>query len=177
MLLSGSPTALLDDRGVKRADALAAQAGVSIETLVAHAGARVAEVAATGLQDGARIAVWAGPGMNGADARKAAELLSERFAVIVYAYGVTASEGAHLPLQSFGGEPCDLVIDGLFGTGLRRPWTRSAAKPFGVLQKADRLFFRSTFQAASMRERGRSSARPSRLVGPSPSKGGASVTS
>lgn len=121
MLLSGSPTALLDDRGVKRADALAAQAGVSIETLVADAGARVAEVAATGLQDGARIAVWAGPGMNGADARKAAELLSERFAVIVYAYGVTASEGAHLPLQSFSGEPCDLVIDGLFGTGLRRP--------------------------------------------------------
>lgn len=121
MLLSGSPTALVDDRGVKQADALAAQAGVSIETLVARAGYRVAEIAAIGLQDGARIAVWAGPGMNGADARKAAELLCERFAVTVYAYGGAAGESTCLPLQSYSGEPFDVVIDGLFGTGLRRP--------------------------------------------------------
>ena len=121
MLVSGSPTALLDDNGVKQADALAARSGIALETLVEHAGTRVAEVAASGLPDGARIAVWAGPGMNGADARKAAELLRGRFAVTVFAYGATIDASECLPLHSYGGEPFDLVIDGLFGTGLRRP--------------------------------------------------------
>ncbi|SFF03422.1 yjeF C-terminal region, hydroxyethylthiazole kinase-related/yjeF N-terminal region [Aureimonas phyllosphaerae] len=121
MLVSGSPTALLDDSGVKRADALAEKAGIALDTLVANVGIRVADVAATGLHAGARIAVWAGPGMNGADARKAAELLRGRFAVTVFAYGRAIDGDDCLPLDAYDGTAFDLVVDGLFGTGLRRP--------------------------------------------------------
>ncbi len=118
---SASFTALLDDTGVKAADAAAVAQGVPLSELVARAGRAVAEVAGRDLPDGARIAVLLGPGLNGSDARAAASLLRERHQVTTFALGMVDDAELERPLGDFDSEPYDLVVDGLFGTGLRRP--------------------------------------------------------
>lgn len=117
MRVARSPIALLDAAGVREADRLAVASGISLDDLVARAGRAVAEIAEAGLTAGSCIAVWAGPGMNGADARVAADRLAERHAVAVFS--LDSSRGSSL--VEFPETPFDLVIDGLFGTGLGRP--------------------------------------------------------
>jgi NAD(P)H-hydrate epimerase len=83
---------------------------VSHETLVTRAGTSVATVAVRimGGTYGRRVTVVAGKGSNGADARVAAAFLIQRGA------RVTVIEAATSPRQL---GPCDLVIDGAYGTG------------------------------------------------------------
>ncbi|WP_279479482.1 NAD(P)H-hydrate dehydratase [Aureimonas sp. SK2] len=108
---------MIDGDGVKAADRLAVADGFTLEQLIRAAGHAIAGVAEAGLPAGSRIAVWAGPGMNGADARVAAERLAERHQVTIFSL-----RGAKGPsLDEFPDAPFDLVIDGLFGTGLQRP--------------------------------------------------------
>jgi ADP-dependent NAD(P)H-hydrate dehydratase / NAD(P)H-hydrate epimerase len=103
--------AVLTRDEMRAADA-AALAHVSHETLVTRAGTAVA-VAALRLLGGAygrRVIVVAGKGSNGADGRVAAQVLARRGA------RVTVLDAADAP----GGlPPCDLVVDGAYGTGFK----------------------------------------------------------
>jgi NAD(P)H-hydrate epimerase len=101
--------AVLTRDEMRAADA-AALARVSHQTLVTRAGTAVAGAALRMLGGAypARITVVAGKGSNGADALVAADLLARRGA------RVTVLGAADAP-PSLG--PCDLVIDGAYGTG------------------------------------------------------------
>jgi NAD(P)H-hydrate epimerase len=94
---------------MRAADA-AALAHVSHETLVGRAGTAVAHeaLALLGGAYGRRVVVVAGKGSNGADGRVAAAVLARRGA------RVRVLDAAVAPAQL---PPCDLVIDGAFGTG------------------------------------------------------------
>lgn len=121
MHYAASPTALLDEAGVKAADALAIASGIPLHELIDRAGQAVAAHAEEGLSEGSRIVVWAGPGSNGADARVAAKRLSERHRVTVFTLGQGERDDGSRPLGTFDDRRYDLVVDGLFGTGLKRP--------------------------------------------------------
>lgn len=87
-----------------------ALAEVSLDELVARAGAAVAAAAIEllGGAYGRRVVVIAGPGNNGADGRVAARLLAQRGVKVEVVGPATAEIG-----------PCDLVIDAAYGTGMR----------------------------------------------------------
>ncbi len=97
-------------RDEMRAADAAALEQVSHDTLVARAGTAVAKTALQMLGGvyGARVTVVAGKGSNGADALVAAAELGRRGAKVTV-LGATDLPGT-LP-------PCDLVIDGAYGTG------------------------------------------------------------
>ena len=102
-----------DEMGAADAAALAT---VSHQTLVTRAGTAVAHAALRllGGAYGRRVVVVAGKGSNGADGRVAASVLARRGArvQVLEAEDAAAGPGAALP-------PCDLVIDGAYGTGFR----------------------------------------------------------
>ena len=118
--------AVLTRDEMRAADA-AALATVSHETLVERAGTAVAHAALRllGGAYGRRVVVVAGKGSNGADGRVAAAYLARRGALvrIVEAGDVGAKDT--LP-------PCDLVIDGSYGTGFRGTYD-APALPAGAL--------------------------------------------
>src|SRR5580692_7688572 len=85
------------------------------EALVHAAGTAVAQTARQmlGRTYGARVAVVAGPGLNGADGRVAAAWLRDRGARV----DVIAWDQAPALLAGY-----DLIIDAAFGTGCTRPY-------------------------------------------------------
>jgi hydroxyethylthiazole kinase-like uncharacterized protein yjeF len=103
--------AVLTRDEMRAADA-AALSAVTHDTLVERAGTAVGQ-AALGLLGGAygrRVVVVAGKGSNGADGRVAAAFLARRGARVT----VLDAGAAPGPVA-----PCDLVIDGAYGTGFR----------------------------------------------------------
>jgi len=96
---------------MQAADA-AALASVSHQTLVRRAGTAAARTALDimGGAYGRRVVVVAGKGSNGADARVLAEVVARRGAA------VTTFEASSAPTVL---PPCDLVVDGAYGTGFR----------------------------------------------------------
>ena len=98
---------------MRAADAAAADS-VSHETLVTRAGTAVAHAALRMLGSGygRRVVVVAGKGSNGADGRVAASVLSRRGVRVRVLEAADVPGGAPLP-------PCDLVVDGAYGTGFR----------------------------------------------------------
>ncbi len=105
--------AVLTRDEMRAADA-AALVSVSHETLVNRAGTAVAHGALRllGGAYGRRVVVVAGKGSNGADGRVAAAVLARRGARVRVIDAETVGAGAALP-------PCDLVVDGAYGTGFR----------------------------------------------------------
>jgi hydroxyethylthiazole kinase-like uncharacterized protein yjeF len=105
--------AVLTRDEMRAADA-AALASVSHETLVTRAGTAVAHGALRllGGAYGRRVIVLAGKGSNGADGRVAAGVLARRGARVRVLDAESVGAGAALP-------PCDLVVDGAYGTGFR----------------------------------------------------------
>jgi NAD(P)H-hydrate epimerase len=101
--------AVLTRDEMRAADAAALE-HVSHETLVTRAGTAVAQAALRMLGGayGRHVVVVAGKGSNGADAVVAADVLSRRGARVSVIGAADAP--ATLP-------PCDLVIDGAYGTG------------------------------------------------------------
>jgi NAD(P)H-hydrate epimerase len=98
-----------------------------------RAGLAVALAAARlGASYGTRVLALAGPGNNGGDAYVAARYLKRRgVAVEIRSLGEPAADSparraaaaagaAGIPVRPLGGpEPCDLIVDGLFGAGFR----------------------------------------------------------
>jgi NAD(P)H-hydrate epimerase len=111
--------AVLTASEMRAADA-AALALVSHDTLVTRAGTAVATAALRimGGAYGRHVIVVAGKGSNGADGRVAAATLAQRGA------RVTVIEAAALPGRL---PPCDLVIDGAYGTGFHGSYDAPAA--------------------------------------------------
>ncbi len=112
------------------------EAAAGDQPLMQRAGRAAADLAARICADsGATIVIFAGPGNNGGDAFEAARLLRERFfdvqvifvgcadalprdAAAAYRRFITA--GGSTQVVADAGSRCALVIDGLFGIGLKR---------------------------------------------------------
>ena len=107
---------------MRAADAAALDA-VPHETLVARAGTAVAHAALRMLGGayGRHIVVVAGKGSNGADGRVAASVLARRGARVRVLEAADAPGAMVLP-------PCDLVVDGAYGTGFRGSYDAPAAR-------------------------------------------------
>ncbi|MGA2931131.1 MAG: NAD(P)H-hydrate dehydratase [Acidimicrobiales bacterium] len=113
--------AVLTRDEMRAADAAALDT-VSHETLVTRAGTAVAHAALRMLGGayGRRVVVVVGKGSNGADGRVAASVLSRRGARVRVIEAADAPGGEELP-------PCDLVVDGAYGTGFRGSYDAPAA--------------------------------------------------
>jgi NAD(P)H-hydrate epimerase len=110
---------LFDSQEMADVDRATVRDGRPFGELVATAGLAVAAAVRQYAQPTQRIAVLAGPGNNGADARvAAADLIEGGWSVEVYA---VAADAAARPIALFDPAPYDFVVDGLFGAGLSRP--------------------------------------------------------
>jgi hydroxyethylthiazole kinase-like uncharacterized protein yjeF len=79
---------------------------------------------------GRRVVVVAGKGSNGADGRVAASVLSRRGARVGVVEAADVAAGAALP-------PCDLVVDGAYGTGFRGSYDAPQAPPSAAVLAID----------------------------------------
>lgn len=129
----GDSCAVLTVAEMARADAAAIQAGAAGETLMAAAGAAVADEVLHRMPAGA-VVVLCGPGNNGGDGFVAARLLRERGRTVRVALlgardrlrGDAALHaqrwtGPVEPLSVAALDGADIVVDALFGAGLSRP--------------------------------------------------------
>ena len=123
--------AVLTRDEMRAADA-AALTSVSHETLVQRAGTAVARGALRllGGAYGRRVVVVAGKGSNGADGRVAAAVLTRRGARVSVLEAEDLGPGAVLP-------PCDLVVDGAYGTGFRGTYDAPAVPPGAAVLAID----------------------------------------
>lgn len=105
--------------------------------LMRRAGRAVADAARAMLRRGGRILVFAGPGDNGGDAIIAADLLKRAgYRVQIFQLPSSRRLGT-LDVGLWTG--VDLVIDGLFGTGLSRPVKGEFKKAIESLNQAKRV--------------------------------------
>ena len=121
---------VLSAEAMRSAEQAAVDRGTSVETLMESAGAALAE-AAVRFAGSRPTLVLCGPGNNGGDGYVAARHLADRgIAVRVAALAEPRSDAAKGARSKFAGEverlsantrPAHLVIDCLFGTGLRKP--------------------------------------------------------
>lgn len=143
-------TELLNPKEMAEADRLAVKGGVPSFQLMQTAGAVVAE-AARRMVEGGDILVLAGPGNNGGDGFVAASLLRAKGRNVRVALlgdrqaltgdAATAAAGYQGPVEALGAGAdlsADLVIDALFGAGLDRPLTGTAAGVVEVLNASQR---------------------------------------
>ncbi len=120
---------ILTTAAMAAAEQAAIDAGTSVETLMDRAGLALAE-AAYRFSAGMPALVLAGPGNNGGDGYVAAHYLAERgVKVRIAALGEPGSDAAKSARSKWGGdietigeatEGSPLLIDALFGTGVKR---------------------------------------------------------
>jgi hydroxyethylthiazole kinase-like uncharacterized protein yjeF len=131
--------------GMRAAEQRAIGAGTSVEALMERAGAALAEVA-LGYVGKMPALVLVGPGNNGGDGYVAARRLAQRgVKVRVAAPAEPKSPAAQWARGEWGGEvetlgpstvPAPLLIDCLFGTGLKRGLEASVAEQLSRLCNA-----------------------------------------
>ena len=142
---------LLTTDEMRRADALAAKAGAGSITLMENAGRAVACQAIRMAPAGARVAVLCGPGNNGGDGFAAARLLAQagygvRLVALTGSDGLAGDAAAMAACWTGPTEPgtqataaiawADLVVDAMFGAGLKRPLAGAAAGIVATLDAA-----------------------------------------
>ena len=130
---------------MRAAEKAAIGKGTSVDTLMDRAGAALAE-AAVRYAGPLPALVLCGPGNNGGDGYVAAQFLAQRgIAVRVAALADPKSDSAKAARSQFEGkieqltpqtEPAPLVIDALFGTGLKRPLDSFASDQLSRLADA-----------------------------------------
>jgi ADP-dependent NAD(P)H-hydrate dehydratase / NAD(P)H-hydrate epimerase len=120
---------ILTAQAMRDAEQRLIDGGTSVETLMERAGACVAE-AAWRMAGAVPTLILCGPGNNGGDGYVVARLLRERgVPVEVFAAAPPATEAARAAAAAWGGalverddaSPAMLVIDAMFGKGLKRP--------------------------------------------------------
>jgi hydroxyethylthiazole kinase-like uncharacterized protein yjeF len=123
------PRPILLAAGMRAAEEAVIAAGTSVDTLMERAGRAIAQ-AAHAISGGAPALVLCGPGNNGGDGYVAARHLRAcGVSVRVASIGTPATAAARAaaacwdgPVQTIAqAAPAPLLIDCLFGTGLRRP--------------------------------------------------------
>ena len=139
---------ILTAEAMRDAEARAIAAGTSVETLMERAGAALAE-AAWQLAGKMPALIVAGPGNNGGDGYVAARHLAERgVPVRVAALAEPASAAAKWARGQWQGEveklgpetvPAPLLMDALFGTGLKRGLEDIVSKQLSRLAGAARI--------------------------------------
>lgn len=120
--------AILTAEEMRAAEARSIDAGTPVETLMERAGLAAAE-AVWRFAGPLPALVLCGPGNNGGDGYVIARTLRERGMFIrVSSHGEPQGEAARAAMESWGGEaepldeahPAPLLVDALFGTGLKR---------------------------------------------------------
>ena len=129
---------------MRAAEQAAIGSGIPVETLMERAGAALAEAAAR-FAGPLPALILCGPGNNGGDGYVAARHLLERgIEVRVAALAEPRSEAAKWARSGFGGEvedlgsatrPAPLLIDALFGTGLKKPLDSAVVEQIFTLSK------------------------------------------
>ena len=138
---------ILTSSAMQAAEQAAIDAGTSVETLMEQAGAALAE-AAFRFAGRSEVLVLAGPGNNGGDGYVAARHLADRGVdVRVAAISDPKSEAAEWarskwvgPVERLGPDtqPAPLLIDALFGTGLKRGLEDSVSQQLSRLRGSAR---------------------------------------
>ncbi|HEX6410413.1 MAG TPA: NAD(P)H-hydrate dehydratase [Sphingomicrobium sp.] len=144
-MTSGRP--ILTTEQMLAAEQRAIEAGTSVETLMERAGAALAEAAYRYVGKMPAL-ILCGPGNNGGDGYVAARHLAERgVAVRVAALADPKTDAAKWARSGWKGdvealdnrtEPASLLIDALFGTGLKRGLEDTVVKDFSRLSEASR---------------------------------------
>ena len=142
---------LLTTDEMARADALAVAAGVASLTLMENAGRAVSDVAWQRLKRGDKVLVACGPGNNGGDGFVAARHLKERGCEVVVALlgdRVALKGDAAVMAELWEGSieraapplagDAALIIDALFGAGLKRALDGVAAAMVEAMNAAGR---------------------------------------
>ena len=140
--------AILTADAIRRAEQAAIDAGTPVETLMERAGAALAE-AVYRYAGKLPVLVLAGPGNNGGDGYVAARHLAARgIRVRVAALSDPASSACRWAREGWPGEveplrgdtvEAPILIDALFGTGLKRPLDDSLAGTLDRLAGAARV--------------------------------------
>lgn len=143
--------ALLSVAEMAAADAAMIAAGTPGTVLMEKAGRAVADAVTRRVRPGQRVLVLCGPGNNGGDGFVAARLLAERGCRVMLALAgeraalqgdaALAAETWTGPIERIGAvDPAqhDLVVDALFGAGLRRPISGELAALVGRVNAAGR---------------------------------------
>ncbi len=132
-ILTGAEMQAVEDRTI--------EAGTSVGDLMERAGRAVADIAWR-MAGRTSTLILCGPGNNGGDGYVVARLLAERGTdVRVAALGEPGTDAARYARAGWGdktgsianAEPASLVIDALFGTGLKRPLDSELAEKLGDL--------------------------------------------
>ena len=133
---------ILTSKRMRAAEQAAIDGGISVEQLMERAGAALAEAAYRFAGPTAAL-VLCGPGNNGGDGYVAARHLAERgLKVRVAALAELKSDGGKKARSLWTGEvepltgettPAPLLIDALFGTGLKRGLERGVAEQLSRL--------------------------------------------
>ncbi|MES1972197.1 MAG: NAD(P)H-hydrate dehydratase [Pseudomonadota bacterium] len=138
---------ILTAAAMRAAEQSAMDRGATVDSLMARAGAAVAEVVRR-LSSAAPVLVLCGPGNNGGDGYVVAgELARAGLSVRIAASGLPATDAARNararwtgPVEDLGDAgPAPVLVDALFGTGLSRPLDAAIAEPFLRLVAAARL--------------------------------------
>jgi len=138
---------ILTAEEMRAAEACAIAAGTSVETLMERAGLAAAE-AVWRFAGPLPALVLCGPGNNGGDGYVIARALRDRGVdVRIAALAEPAGDAARAAHDAWGGpvdaleeaEAAPLLIDALFGTGLRRPLAAEASGRLRALAEAARI--------------------------------------
>ena len=138
---------ILTASAIRAAEQSAIDGGGSVEALMERAGHGLAEAARL-LAGSGEVLLLCGPGNNGGDGYVAARHLATMgFAVRVAASAAPTTDAAKAAAQGWGGSiealadaaPAAILVDCLFGTGLRKPLEDAVSKRLNDLVAASRL--------------------------------------